>query len=155
MALPFSKSSQWPEGSHGTCTHSFPRPPTSPALGPTTAPLPTAFSPRTPLCSLPPPCQVFALMSTHPGCHLWPPFQITAPIPGMPYPPSLLNVSPFLRSPSLHSVVHPTTHFVCPPCPAPGNDRAEMLAFSSPQHPHHEERYPMRNRHSAKLLRKC
>lgn len=108
---------------------------TSPALGPhsppTTAPLPTAFSPRTPLCSLPPRCQVFALMPTHPGCHLWPPFQITAPIPGMPYPPSLLNVSPFLRSPSLHSVVHPTAHFVCV-SPAPPQETTGQKCWHFP-----------------------
>lgn len=53
-------------------------------------PLPTTFLPRIPLDSISPQLQVSAPKPAFPGCFLWPLFKITAPIPGIPYPPSLL-----------------------------------------------------------------
>lgn len=103
--------------------------------GPATVPLPTLTSPALALFTQPqshhlclqpscpghsyarshPQLQVFALMPSSPGCFLWPPFQITAPVPGMFYPPSLLHFSPFQRAPSTHYILHLVACFVSLP----------------------------------------
>lgn len=159
MARPFSKSFQKPERSHGTCTHSLPPsdlPCPWPAL--TSNHSTSAYSLLTQdtpllapstmssLCSdanspRMPPLATFSNHSPH-SWHALPSFSAKCfSIPAVP-------VTSLCSSPNC-------TFCVCVPRPAPGDDGAEMLAFSSPQHPHHEEWYPMRNRHSAKLLRKC